>query len=106
MYDAANDHKVDNNNKAKKKQNQREERDRRKVIKGKIKERHQRGRENTNNKVIENKLKVSVIKRYLLTLSHPMSKAPLNSMELCRLVLMANNNEICFMQVLDTCSSN
>ena len=94
-----------------KKKNQREQRDRKKrssrtKSKNDIKEGHQRGRENTNNKVIENKLKVSVIKRHLLTLSHPMSKAPLNSMELCRLVLMANNNEICFMQVLDTCSSN
>ena len=54
------------------KRNQREERERKeKVIKGKIKEGHQRGRENTNNKVIENELKVSVIKRHLLTLTPP-----------------------------------
>ena len=58
-----------NNNNAKKKQNQREERERKKVIKGKIKEGYQRGRENTSNKVIQNKLKASVIKRHLLTLT-------------------------------------
>ena len=44
-----------------------------KVIKGKIKEGHQRGRENTSNKVIENELKVSVKKRHLLTLTLLMS---------------------------------
>ena len=55
-----------------KKENQREERERKeKVIKGKIKEGHQRGRENTSNKVIENELKVSVIKHHLLTLTPP-----------------------------------
>ena len=57
-----------------KKENQSEERERKKrssraKSKKDIKEGHQRGRENTSNKVIENKLKVSVIKRHLLTLT-------------------------------------
>ena len=68
MYRTRRRSQVDNNNDAK--NNQREERERKeKAIKGKIKEGHQRGRENTSKKVIENELKVSVIKCHLLTLT-------------------------------------
>ena len=80
-----------------KKENQREERERKKkVIKGKIKEGHQRGRENTSNKVIENKLKVSVIKRHLLTLTQPMKLLLHLQLVLVYQVLLATIVFYCF----------